>query len=519
MVATPAASGSALRSARAVADAVLYEGYLLYPYRRSSGKNVVRWQFGVLFPPGWARAHGLDDTGVAGSAESWWQQTECLAEAPPSAEAEICVRFLQVQQRSVEERLADGTYRPAGELTIGGQAELTFDEAVPQEFTARLRLADLLAGERRLDLHAPAGRQVTQLQEGDGAGPADVAGSAGGTGPAGETGPPDGTGQADGTGHAGRVVRQRLPVTATATIAATACQAPPGLVKLRVRIANTGALPPEAPRAEALRVSLVACHVLLAMRGGEFVSLLDPPEAARDAARACRNVHTFPVLAGPPGQREVVLSSPIILYDHPQIAPESPGDLHDATEIDEILSLRALTLTEAEKREARATDRRAAAILDRLGAMPDAVFARLHGTIRQPPREDGPALPDAGPALPGDGPAAPTAGQRPELPWWDPGADTSVSPETDSVLVAGVRLARGSLVRLRPRRHGTDPQDMFLDGRAGRVEAVLLDVDGAQQLAVTIEDDPGAELNRWYGRYRYFRPDEVEPLPTPGEPG
>jgi hypothetical protein len=53
---------------------------------------------------------------------------------------------------------------------------------------------------------------------------------------------------------------------------------------------------------------------------------------------------------------------------------------------------------------------------------------------------------------------------------------------------------------------------MFLAGRTARVEAVLLDVDGSRQLAVTLEDDPGAELDRWYGRFRYFSPAEIEPL-------
>ncbi|HEY6737285.1 MAG TPA: hydrogenase maturation protease [Actinopolymorphaceae bacterium] len=105
------------------------------------------------------------------------------------------------------------------------------------------------------------------------------------------------------------------------------------------------------------------------------------------------------------------------------------------------------------------------------------------------------------------------ASQHPDLPWWEPGADDSVSPETDSVVVDGRTVSKGSRVRLRPREHGTDAHDMFLDGRIARVEAVLLDVDDVRQLAVTVEDDPAAELNTWYGRYRYFLPEEVEPLP------
>jgi hypothetical protein len=190
-----------------------------------------------------------------------------------------------------------------------------------------------------------------------------------------------------------------------------------------------------------------------------------------------------------------MLSSPIILYDHPTIAPESPGDLYDATEIDEILTLRTMALTEAEKREARATDERAAAIIDRVDSMPPELLERLHGAVRYlrgvegaPPEEDKPEL----------------------VPWWDPGADRTVSPETDGVVVAGVTVAKGSRVRLRPGQRA-DAQDMFLAGREATVEAVFLDVDGNRHLAVTLDEDPAADLQRWHGRYLYFSPDEVEP--------
>ncbi len=72
----------------------------------------------------------------------------------------------------------------------------------------------------------------------------------------------------------------------------------------------------------------------------------------------------------------------IILEDHPAIAPESPGALYDATEIDEILALRTAALTDEEKREARGTDDRAAAVIDLADTMPPEVLERLHGAVR-----------------------------------------------------------------------------------------------------------------------------------------
>jgi hypothetical protein len=165
------------------------------------------------------------------------------------------------------------------------------------------------------------------------------------------------------------------------------------------------------------------------------------------------------VLAGAPGQSDLLLAAPIILYDHPQVAPESPGDLFDATEIDEILSLRTLALTEEEKRLARATDDRAAAIIDRVEAMSAPTLERLHGTIRRAP------------------------------------------------------LGPGSRVRLRPGRRRSDAQDMFLDGMVATVQVVMQDVEDHDCFAVTVDDDPASELFLWHGRYLYFYPDEVEPLP------
>jgi hypothetical protein len=447
---------------RAVADAVLYEGYLLYPYRRSSPKNRVRWQFGVLLPRPWIEADGPVVPELAGSAESWFQQTECLLEAAPDAELHIRVRYLHTQRKSVQQRTPDGEYQPVPSLEADGALHLSFDEAVPQERDFTVPLAELLTGERSFPVGAEEAEQVAPLADG-----------------------------------AGRVLRHREPVEARTTVRLEPLDRP-GAYRLRVRTENTGPAEPDAPREEALRHALLATHTFLGGTGLTFLSLLDPPRWAAVPTAACRNLHTYPVLGGPEGTHGLMLSSPIILPDHPGVAPESPGDLHDAGEIDEILSLRTALLTEEEKREARATDARAAQILDRCDTMPPEVFARLHGAIRS-------LRPEAG------------APPRANPPWWEEGGDDGVSPGTDTVLVDGVPVARGSRVRLRPRGRGADAQDMFLAGRTARVAAVFQDVDGGRQVAVTVEDDPGADLNGWYGRFHYFRPDELQPLETADE--
>ncbi|MGW2639045.1 hypothetical protein [Streptomyces sp. NPDC001348] len=477
-----ASRDEALQRLRTVADAVLYEGYLLYPYRRSSPKNRVRWQFGVLTPREWAERDGASAPGVSGSVDSWYQQTECLLRASGDARLRVTVRYLQLQRKQVERSTGDGGHRPVEELRIGADLHLTFDEAVPREAEIDVPLARLLRGAHRTTVGSPGGAGTEQLD-----------------------------------GGAARVVRRRDPVHAVTTVRAERLgddgDDGTALYRLRVRTENTGSLPDATvPRAQALRHALMATHTLIGGDGVEFRSLIDPPEADERYARECRNVHTFPVLGGEAGRGDAVLSAPIILPDHPQVAPESPGDLHDAAEIDEILSLRTLLLTDEEKREARATDQRAADILDRVESMPPEMFARLHGAIRS-------LRPVTGVPAATSGPPSAAAALRGPAPWWQEGGDEGLSPTTDSVLVDGVPVAAGSAVRLRPAGRGADAQDMFLAGRTAHVAAVFHDVDGSMHLAVTLDDDPAAELNAWYGRYLYFRPHELEPLAGAAQEG
>ena len=126
--------------------------------------------------------------------------------------------------------------------------------------------------------------------------------------------------------------------------------------------------------------------MLVEAEAANFVSLLEPSAEATAAAARCHQERCFPVLAGRPGSTDVVLGSPIILYDYPEIAAESAGALFDSTEIDEILTLRVMTMTDAEKAEARATDPRAAEIIDRCDAMPAETLQQLHGVLRDAAR-------------------------------------------------------------------------------------------------------------------------------------
>ena len=469
MTETPAPVTDRFAAARTVAEAVLYEGYLLYPYRASAQKNQVRWQFGVLAPRAFSEADG---------SERWSARTECIVDPGPAPTLTVRVRCLQVERRTVEAAAGPG-FVETDALDVGGTPLVPWDEAV--ERTVDLPPVPLLPATAAAHDEAfrfPPGETVELVRSDDG-------------------------------GVAGRVVRLREPVNGRVRVSAMWADGSGGLVKVTVVVENTSdwssptgcsyagydriATPRIVERGVgregALLRSAVAVHTMLAVDDGAFVSLLDPPPAAADAVAGCVNEGTFPVLIA----SDVVLSSPIILYDHPVVAPESPGDLYDATEIDEILALRVLTLTDDEKAEARATDPRAAAIIDRCDAMPPEMWQRLHGAVR--------TLEPAG--------AAPEP--VPTVPWWDPGADSSVDPGTDSLTISGVEVARGGAVRLHP-SHRADAQDLFLAGLTAIVAGVFRDVDGNVHVAVTVDGDPATDALAWQGRYLYFHPDEVEPL-------
>jgi len=439
--------------ARTIADAVLYEGYLLYPYRASSSKNQTRWQFGVLGPPGAADAGIGEDDSL--SAQFLVEDAESIT---------LVVRFLQLQHRAAERDIGGGIYEPVDELTTPSGSWLSWDEAIEVELPfGPFDLTDS-AGSWTLPVTVPSGSDIEAV---------------------------------DG----GRLVRSRQSIRGELSVNAERDKSVGELSLITVTVRNTAARAEQAGKDWAIATSMIGTHVIAEVVGGEFISLLDPPDRAAAAAAGCRQHRCFPVLAGPPDDNDLLLVSPIILYDHPEIAEQSEGALYDSTEIDEILTLRVMTMTDDEKAQARATDPLAAQIIDRCDAMSPEAMQRLHGVLRDPHL------------------GAPTGepGLIPEIPdgveWWDPLADNAVQPDIDAVLVNGVRVSRGSRVRLHPGRRA-DAQDLFFAGKTARVTSVHEDVDGNQHVGVVVDDDPAADLHEWYGRYLYFAPDEVEPLET-----
>lgn len=334
-----------------IAEAVLYEGYMLYPYRASAVKNQQRWNFGVLCP----RAYSESQNG----SDAWSMQTECLFESDSSTRLRVKIRFLQIVNRSVGKLIrpireipedTEPVFFTVDSLEVGGQTFVPWQEAMEREVIVPPLHAMAASLHQSKLFEFLSGRKFEPLRNEDGL-------------------------------VAGIIIREWETLSGSVEIDTK--QYPEGVVKATARIHNLTSYKPEHhSRADALMYSLVSAHTILALEDGQFISMLDPPETLRSLVDECTNFGTWPVLVGDEGDRDKMLSSPIILYDYPQIAPESSCALFDGTEIDEILSLRILTLTDDEKREMRQSDERARRILERTESMPPEQFMKLHGVLR-----------------------------------------------------------------------------------------------------------------------------------------
>ncbi len=364
----------------AIAKAILYEGYLLYPYRGSAVKNQRRWTFGGVHPRAYSETQSGNDR--------WVSQTQCLVEGTDATRLDVSVRFLHLVERGVAELQphareltseAESELRPVQTLRVDGTLHRGWQEAVERTVSVpTATLGDLAAVAVTSPIAIEAGRALEPVRTESG----DIAGA---------------------------ITRSWAKIAGAVELSAEPAE--PGAFRVTLRVFNTTPLDdPDDPsdreeergagsprrastagrsratprdpsdRDVALRHTLASTHALFTVQGGAFVSLTDPPEPFRKLAATCANQGVWPVLVGEEGRRDTLLASPIILEDYPRVAQESPGDLFDSAEIDEILSLRILTLTDAEKAEI--VDERARQVLERTEALDAEQFMKLHGTMR-----------------------------------------------------------------------------------------------------------------------------------------
>ena len=335
-----------------LADAVLYEGFILYPYRPSI-KNAHRWTFGGLYPSEFCQAQQ--------SVESPAMQVQCLIVGGGDTRVEITIRFLRLIDRKIGRFARPLPAWPADEelvfervhsLTVGDRQFHSWHEAAEERLVIdSVALAELASSPLKRSFTFSPCREREPIAGPDG-------------------------------GIVGLIERERYSLAGSAELAAEPVAE--SCFRVTLRAVNETRLPPAAPpdRYQASLRSFAAAHAIVAVHGGELVSQIDPPEQWRGLISANQNIGAWPVLVGEPPDCTTMLAAPIILYDYPQIAPESPTALFDATEIDEILMLRIMTLTDAEKQAMRAVDSRSRDLLARVESLSVEDLSQLHGATR-----------------------------------------------------------------------------------------------------------------------------------------
>ncbi|MGH7886147.1 MAG: hypothetical protein ACRENO_10680 [Thermodesulfobacteriota bacterium] len=450
-----------------IADAVLYEGYILYPYRASSVKNRHRWNFGVLYPQ--------NHPNVKESAESYKMQTEFLVQGSKSSVIDIRLRFLHLQSREIGKitpKITEniGNTEPdlklVDSLEVGNDVYQTWQEAIDRDITLNsLNVAGIVSEKLCWEFNFPSSRYLIPLMDED-------------------------------SRMAGVTVKSQQLIKGV--IETEAENIGDNLFKVRVSICNHSNFSNEnISREKSLMHCFVSAHTMLRVTDGKFISLLDPEEKHKDAVSLCKNIGTWPVLVGEESDRSMMLSSPIILYDYPQISPESPGDLFDGTEIDEILTLRIMSLTDKEKKEMRNVDAHARRILERTESLPDDHFMKLHGTMRD--------------TYPSDiVPLKKINEEISDYSW----SNLDSNSRLDHINIGKILVKAGDRVRLRPKQVNTDIFDIALAGKAATIESIEQDFEDKVYIAVTVDDDPGKDFgdDKMPGHRFFFSPEEVEPL-------
>jgi hypothetical protein len=236
---------------------------------------------------------------------------------------------------------------------------------------------------------------------------------------------------------------------------------------------NISEVDPGRERAAALCAALISTHIVIELSDGSFVSPLES-----DAS--CASVNTWPVLATPAD--DAILGAAIILPDHPQLAPESLGNLFENTEIEEALLLHVHALSDSERRQIAAQDTAVRAMIERAAATTPAELLELHGRM---------GLRDPTPPAP-----------PPDLPDELPG-------ELAQAAVEGTVYRRGEQVVLRLRAR-TDPYDRMLDGRIATIRRIRVDMDDRVHFAMSLADDPMHQVLGETGRFLTFFAGEFE---------
>jgi len=327
--------------------ALLYEGYALFPYHRAAVKNTKPVPFGAVYPEAY-RAHHPEAPSLI--------QTECLVVgAGEDLAVQASVRFLQLQTIELQEWTEAAGLRVVESLAAGAETHQSGWQGVEREVRPQsLALWRCAADWTACRIEFPERRQSRLLHDAR-------------------------------RQIIGRRLARTADLTGRVTVAYSPVEGREDCYQVAVRIHNATPVPDAATlsRDEIARHAFLSTHTLLTVTGGEFRSVLEPEPEWETVAAQCRNVGTWPVLLD--GDQTTLLSSPIILHDYPELAPQSQGDLFDGSEIEEALLLHLAAMSDAEKKTLATADDRLRAMLERVSQVTPQEILNLHGVLHATP--------------------------------------------------------------------------------------------------------------------------------------
>ncbi len=252
-----------------VVNAVLYEGYILYPYRATAKKNRQRFTFGRVYPESYSVAQkGLEPCSM---------QTQFLIEGRPHAHLNVTIRFLHPMARDVGALAAPLRKMPAPdnpdffhivpELEVGGMLYMSW-QAVERPFPLpALSLAEICDVPNSTFPFSSPYRAIEPIH--------------------------------DKRKHiAGVIVRRQEAVEGIVELSGESVD--DNVFRVTVRIVNRTPVPTEDldDATEIVMRTFASTHTILHTPDAQFISLIDPPAAYAAAAAACRNLGAWPVLVG-----------------------------------------------------------------------------------------------------------------------------------------------------------------------------------------------------------------------------
>lgn len=334
-----------------LAGTLLYEGYSLYPYKRSALKNAKPIPMGVVYPQTYSNYH---------PEALPLMQAECIVLGRADVELDISVRFLHLRRKELlgfnpasgNSGTEEEDFLPVGSLCLEGRHYSAGWEAVERNITpGSAPLSKLVCEETSHAFEFPETVDSERIKNGNGA-------------------------------VAGRSIRFQSGIEGRVHIAAEPLKRKKNCFRITARVENTSIVnkPGTTTRDEIFNQSFLSTHIVLSINSGTFISMQNPEEQWRAAAEACQNVNSWPILVEK--SNNCMLASPIILYDYPQIDPRSKGDLFDSTEIEEALLLHVAVLSDEEKRQIAQSDEKLRAMLDRVGKVTPEELIGLHGGMK-----------------------------------------------------------------------------------------------------------------------------------------